>query len=66
MILDLYWFGKTIKGTMGNLEVYKDSFPDFEGMISRLKEKGIKTIAITEPFILTNSKKGKKLKIKMY
>ena len=64
VILDLYWFGKTIKGTMGNLEVYKDSFPDFEGMISRLKEKGIKTIAITEPFILTNSKKWEEAKNK--
>ncbi|MGC6438931.1 MAG: TIM-barrel domain-containing protein [Flavobacteriaceae bacterium] len=57
IILDLYWFGKTIKGTMGNLEVYRDSFPDFEGMISRLKSKGVKTIAITEPFILTTSKR---------
>ena len=57
IILDLYWFGKTIKGTMGNLEVYRDSFPDFEGMISRLKSTGVKTIAITEPFILTTSKR---------
>ena len=55
VILDLYWFGKTITGTMGNLEVYRDSFPDFEGMISRLKTKGIKTITITEPFVLTTS-----------
>lgn len=57
VILDLYWFGKTITGTMGNLEVYKDSFPDFEGMISRLKTRGIKTITITEPFVLTTSKR---------
>ena len=55
VILDLYWFGKTITGTMGNLEVYRDSFPDFEGMISRLKTKGVKTITITEPFVLTTS-----------
>ena len=48
VILDLYWFGKTITGTMGNLEVYRDSFPDFEGMISRLKTKGVKTITITD------------------
>lgn len=57
VILDLYWFGKTLKGTMGNLEVYKDSFPDMKGMISRLKNKGVKTVLITEPFILSNSKK---------
>ncbi len=55
VILDLYWFGKTIKGTMGNLSFHKDSFPDPVKMIKDLKEKGIKTILITEPFILTTS-----------
>ena len=59
VILDLYWFGKTITGTMGNLEVFRDSFPDFEGMISRLKAKGVKTITITEPFVLTTSNRWK-------
>ena len=59
VILDLYWFGKTITGTMGNLEVFRDSFPDFEGMISRLKVKGVKTITITEPFVLTTSNRWK-------
>lgn len=57
IILDLYWFGKTVQGTMGNLEVDKDSFPDMKGMVSRLKDKGVKTVLITEPFILTTSKK---------
>lgn len=57
IILDLYWFGKNIKGTMGNLQVLKDSFPDFKGMTSKLKSQGVKTIAITEPFILTTSKR---------
>ncbi|PQJ74074.1 TIM-barrel domain-containing protein [Polaribacter gangjinensis] len=57
VILDLYWFGKTIQGTMGNLEVDKDSFPDMKGMISKFKSKGVKTVLITEPFILSNSKK---------
>ncbi|QTD38341.1 DUF4968 domain-containing protein [Polaribacter batillariae] len=57
VILDLYWFGKDIQGTMGNLEVYKDSFPDIKRMISNFKEKGVKTVLITEPFILTNSNK---------
>ncbi|MEZ4795567.1 MAG: glycoside hydrolase family 31 protein [Flavobacteriaceae bacterium] len=55
IILDLYWFGKDIQGTMGNLEVYRDSFPDFEGMVKRLNDKGVKTVAITEPFVLTTS-----------
>jgi len=57
IILDLYWFGKEIKGTMGNLEVFRDSFPDFEGMVSRFKSKGVKTITITEPFVLSTSKR---------
>ena len=57
VILDLYWFGKTITGTMGNLEVDRDSFPDFEKMVADLNQKGIKTITITEPFILKSSGK---------
>lgn len=57
VILDLYWFGKTITGTMGNLEVDRDSFPNFEKMVTDLNQKGIKTITITEPFILKTSSK---------
>lgn len=57
IILDLYWFGKDIKGTMGNLEVFRDSFPKFEKMMARFKKKGVNTIPITEPFILTTSKR---------
>jgi len=57
IILDLYWFGKDIKGTMGNFEFDKDSFPNPKKMISDLKEKGVKTILITEPFVLTTSSK---------
>ena len=56
-ILDLFWFGKDIQGTMGNLEVYKDSFPDMKGMVSKFKKQGVKTVLITEPFILSTSKK---------
>ncbi len=59
VILDLYWFGKDIKGTMGNLEVYKDSFPNMKQMITDFKKEGVKTILITEPFVLTSSKKWK-------
>ena len=55
IILDLYWFGKTIKGTMGNLAWDAESFPDPEGMIADLRKQGVKTIVITEPFILTSS-----------
>ncbi|WP_246136830.1 TIM-barrel domain-containing protein [Gillisia hiemivivida] len=57
VILDLYWFGHDIKGTMGNLEFVKDSFPEPKQMISKLADQGVKTILVTEPFILTTSKK---------
>jgi len=57
IILDLYWFGKEIKGTMGNLDWVKDKFPNPDKMIADLNNKGIKTILITEPFILTSSSK---------
>jgi len=57
IILDLYWFGKTIKGTMGNLDWDKETFPNPDKMISDLNAKGIKTVLITEPFILTTSSK---------
>jgi alpha-glucosidase (family GH31 glycosyl hydrolase) len=57
IILDLYWFGKEVQGTMGNLEIFRDSFPTFEKMVADFTKMGIKTIPITEPFILTTSKK---------
>lgn len=57
IILDLYWFGKDIKGTMGNLDWDKDNFPNPDKMIAYLSKKNIKTILITEPFILTTSSK---------
>jgi oligosaccharide 4-alpha-D-glucosyltransferase len=57
IILDLYWFGKDIKGTMGNLAWDKDNFPNPTKMIADLNKKGIKTVMITEPFILSTSSK---------
>ncbi len=55
VVVDLYWFGKDIKGTMGNLTPFKDSFPDLKGMISKLNKENVKTVLITEPFVLTTS-----------
>ena len=57
LILDLYWFGKNIKGHMGNLAWDKTAFPTPTKMISDIKAQGVNTVLITEPFILTNSKK---------
>lgn len=55
IILDLYWFGKEVKGTMGNLKFDLDSFPQPQKMIKDLQAKNIETLLITEPFILTTS-----------
>jgi len=57
IIFDLYWFGKEIKGTMGNLEFDPDNFPDPKKMIADFSGQGVKTVLITEPFILTSSSK---------
>ena len=57
VILDLYWFGKEMKGTMGNLDWEKETFPNPDKMIADLNTKGVKTVLITEPFVLTTSKK---------
>ena len=59
IIIDLYWFGKTIQGTLGNLDWDKDNFPDPTKMIADLNAKNIKTVLITEPFVLTTSSKWK-------
>ncbi|GAB2996465.1 glycoside hydrolase family 31 protein [Psychrosphaera aestuarii] len=55
VILDLYWFGKDIKGHMGNLDWDRKSFSDPDKMISDLTKLSVKTTLITEPFILTSS-----------
>ena len=57
VVLDLYWFGKTVKGTMGNLDWDRDTFPNAEKMMADFSRKGVKTILISEPFILTTSKR---------
>ncbi|RZJ82735.1 MAG: glycosyl hydrolase, partial [Massilia sp.] len=57
IVLDLYWFGKTVKGTMGNLDWDRDSFPHAEQMMADFKKKGVKTVVISEPFVLTTSKR---------
>lgn len=57
VVIDIYWFGKDIMGHMGNFEFLKDSFPTPEKMMADFKDNGVKTILVSEPFILTTSKK---------
>ncbi len=58
LVIDLYWFGEGTHDSfyMGNLEWYKKNWPDPEAMISGFKKRGVKTVLITEPFILKESK----------
>ncbi len=55
VIIDLYWFGDEIQGTMGNLAFYEPNWPDPKQMVQELEEQGVKTVLITEPFVLTTS-----------
>ncbi len=57
IVLDLYWFGKDVQGHMGNLAWDDDAFPTPEKMIADFKADGVNTILITEPFVLTTSKR---------
>jgi len=57
VILDIYWFGPDIKGHMGKLDWDREAWPTPVDMISDFAEQGVKTIAITEPFILSTSAK---------
>lgn len=49
VVLDLYWYGK--ETDMGRLEWNKDQFPDHKKMLSDLKERGVNTVIISQPYI---------------
>ncbi|MGB8191831.1 MAG: TIM-barrel domain-containing protein [Chitinophagaceae bacterium] len=56
IIFDLFWFGDSIKETMGNLDwVNKEKWPNPKKMIGDFGKENIKTILITEPFILEST-----------
>ena len=55
VIIDFYWFGDSIKGYLGNLKWFEKNWPDPKGMIQSFKNKGVKTILITEPFVIDTS-----------
>ena len=57
VIIDLYWFGKEIQGTLGNFEFDKETFPQPQKMVDDLRKNDVETILITEPFVLKTSKK---------
>ena len=56
LILDFYWFGDSIKGYLGKLAWYKPHWPEPKKMISGFRKKGVKTVLITEPYIIDTLK----------
>lgn len=57
IIFDLFWFGDSIKNTLGNLDwVNKHAWPDPKKMLLEWKKQNIHSILITEPFVLQASK----------
>jgi oligosaccharide 4-alpha-D-glucosyltransferase len=57
VIFDLFWFGDSIKGTLGNLDwINKEKWPDPAAMMADFKKDSIKTVLVTEPFVLETSK----------
>lgn len=56
IIFDLFWFGDSIKGTLGNLDwVNKKAWPNPKQMMNNFKTKNINTVLIAEPFVLENT-----------
>ncbi|NMM50119.1 glycoside hydrolase family 31 protein [Marinigracilibium pacificum] len=57
IILDIYWFGPEIEdGKMGDLNWDLSLWPQPKQMISNFKDKGVKTVLITEPFFTKKSR----------
>lgn len=52
IVLDLYWFGR--EQDMGFLDWDRSVWPDPEGMMRRLADRGVKLITVSEPYILRN------------
>ncbi|GAA3917833.1 TIM-barrel domain-containing protein [Hymenobacter algoricola] len=54
LVLDLYWFGTT--KDQGNLEWDYRAFPKPATMMRRLDSAGVKTVLISEPYVMRNSR----------
>ena len=56
IIFDLFWFGDSIKNTMGNLDwVNRTRWPNPKQMIADFRKQNINTILITESYVLETS-----------
>lgn len=53
-VLDLYWFGR--EEDMGILDWDTSVWLDPAGLMQQLKERGVKLITVSEPYVLTNGR----------
>lgn len=57
-IFDLFWFGDSIKGTLGNLDwVNREKWPNPSAMMKKYAQSNIHSVLITEPFFLKGTQK---------
>lgn len=54
IVLDLYWYGK--EQDMGRLAWEPEQWPDPEGMLAGLRDKGVNLTAISQPYVLRNGR----------
>ena len=54
VVLDLYWYGK--EQDMGRLAWEPEQWQDHKKMLADLKNKGVNTVIISQPYVLTNGK----------
>ena len=54
VVLDLYWYGK--EEDMGRLAWEPEQWQDHKAMLARLKDKGVNTVIISQPYVLKNGK----------
>ena len=54
IVLDLYWYGK--EEDMGRLAWDQQQWPDHKKMLADLKEHGVNTVIISQPYILRNGR----------
>ncbi|TYZ14297.1 DUF5110 domain-containing protein [Hymenobacter lutimineralis] len=54
LVLDLYWFGGTTQ--QGDFQWVKPNFPNPRRLLHRLDSTGVKTVLITEPYIMRTSR----------
>ncbi len=54
IVLDLYWYGK--EQDMGRLEWDPEQWPNHRGMLADLKDRGVETVIISQPYVLKNGR----------